>query len=176
MRPCTSAGMESARPASPNKVGMMSGEESIKSSTRGLILSGKRTKKGTFMDSEYGEFFGPKRIPAWSEFGNCPQRVRHNTWECFPPNRTFLFHRYRLQIADRIAEQGFAVSVDHFVHRCGTHHRFAVLDRLVEEVELRSVTVPQRIAHRRHFGLVAACIELFGRNSTIRVRKTGFRE
>ena len=72
-----------------------------------------------------------------------------------------------LRIADRIAEQGFAVSVDHFVHRCGTHHRFAVLDRLVEEVELRSVTVPQRIAHRRHFGLVAACIELFGRQFTI---------
>ena len=66
------AGAALFRAQGNSKVSMMSGEESIKSSTRGLILLGKRTRKGTFMDSEYGEFFGSSvcwlhMVSPWSE-------------------------------------------------------------------------------------------------------------
>ena len=69
--------------------------------------------------------------------------------------------------ADRVAEQRFAVSVDDLIDRDRANDRLAVFDRLIEQVELRAVAVPQRIAHGRHFGLVAAGVELLGRQFAV---------
>ena len=69
--------------------------------------------------------------------------------------------------ADRIAEQRFAVSVNDLIDRNRADDGLAVFDRLVEQVELRAVAVPQRIAHGRHFGLVAAGVELLGRQLAV---------
>ena len=69
--------------------------------------------------------------------------------------------------ADRVAEQRFAVSVDDLIDRNRADDGLAVFDRLVEQVELRAVAVPQRIAHGRHFGLVAAGVELLGRQLAV---------
>ena len=61
-----------------------------------------------------------------------------------------------LRVTHGVAEQRLAVGVDHLIDRCRTHHPAAVLDRLVVEVQLRAVAVPQRVAQGRHHGLVAA--------------------